>query len=202
VTVLYVDTTYDTTLGLLSEKLEWLEVLTLNEKRASNILQSQTYKILEEHQLQIDDLTRIVICAGPGFYTGLRLSEGFSDIFKLFNVNSCSFYSYDLPKILGVPKGCWITKAYRGEYFCHSWGESVEKSELFSFKELPAFDEAYFHSETAVDDLIKQKCQKLISTNDLLKSNSQVIFEHILKLNQTHESYYFRAPEDEFRMNP
>lgn len=142
--------------------------------------------------------------AGPGFYTGLRLSEGFADIFKMFGIPHFAFYSYEIPRWLGVTQGSWLTKAYRGEYFFHHWNEEKNWNELISAKALPqklqGMSSLYIHSLAAIDDPIKSAGKELKLTYDLLQTHSQDIFRHVQNEKLLRESFYFRAPEDEFRV--
>ena len=80
------------------------------------------------------------------------------------------------------------------------------KSELFAAKDveiklkeltLPL----YIHSESALDTLSIGLVKNFVSTSDLLKRSSEVIFKQILETKPNRESFYFRAPEDEFRVS-
>jgi tRNA threonylcarbamoyladenosine biosynthesis protein TsaB len=205
--ILFVDSTYDISLGLLNEDLEWLEFSTFKDQKASSIIQKETYELLERLKFNIKDLSRIVTVAGPGFYTGLRLSEGFADVLKFSGIQHQSFFSYTLPKMMKVKSGVWMTKAYRGEYFFHIWNESESKNELISTKELPNYlanlnqESIFVHSLSALDDFSRGFLNKYHTTSDVLRLQPQNVFEFILKNNLKEESYYFRAPEDEFKVS-
>lgn len=203
--VLFIDSSYDITLGLLDEGMEWLDFRIFRGQRASSTLQTQTHQLLKDFQKKMTDLTRVVTIAGPGFYTGLRLSEGFSDVTSFFDIPKNSFYSYDIPLITGVSEGSWVTRAYRGEYFVHEWRNGESESRLLEAKDLPALSlkgQVYIHSEISLDEKIKPLTVDAVSTSDLLKNHPRKIFSHVLTHNLHCESFYFRAPEDEFRMNP
>lgn len=204
---LFIDTTYDITLGILDDDLGWIDFQRFFGQKASNVLQNEAYNMLHAHQLKGMDLKQVFTISGPGFYTGLRLSEGFADVTSFFNIPHYSFLSYDIPKLTGVSEGVWITKAYRGEYFFHYWNYKEERNVLVSAKELEnelnRVDKShlYIHSESAIDDLIKNHSGNWLTTHDLLKDQSQDIFRHILKSKNKVESFYFRAPEDEFKVS-
>ena len=99
-----------------------------------------------------------------------------------------------------------MTKAYRGEYFFHRWDKSQGRNDLITVKELPEYagklGEVYIHSEPAIDELMTSLVPTRKSTFDLLQSESEKIFSRILKEARFEESFYFRAPEDEFKVNP
>lgn len=202
---LYVDSSYDITLGLLDENLGWLDLRTFRGQRASNTLQSETHRLLEDHQKKFRDVSALFNIAGPGFYTGLRLSEGFSDVAIFFQIPDFSFYSYEIPRWLGWTEGTWITKAYRGEYFVYQWQGTANSSKLLTSKELDDFSvsgEIFIHSETSLDEKLKALTKSAVSTTELLRRNPANIFREVMAQRLHRESFYFRAPEDEFRMNP
>ncbi len=203
--VLFIDSSYDITLGLLDEGMEWLDLRIFREQRASSTLQTETNRLLKDYKKQMSDLTRVVTIAGPGFYTGLRLSEGFSDVTSFFNIPHNSFYTYEIPLMTGIQEGTWVTKAYRGEYFFYEWVSGEGKARLLEAKDLPAASpegNVFIHSDISLDEKLKPFAINASSTTDLLKAHPKKIFESVLKQNLKRESYYFRAPEDEFRMNP
>ena len=72
-------------------------------------------------------------------------------------------------------------------------------------KDLPALSlsgQVFIHSEISLDDKIRPLALNAVSTSEILKTHSKEIFQHVLGKNLKCESFYFRAPEDEFRMNP
>ncbi len=101
----------------------------------------------------------------------------------------------------------WMTKAYRGEYFFHFWDEHSSRNELVQAKNLSDFmktidmDNFYIHSDAAVDDISRQYFSNPKTTFELLKENSDSVFEAILKAQPRIDSFYFRAPEDEFKVS-
>ena len=201
--LLFIDSSYDITLGLLDEKLGWHDLRVFRGQRASSTLQTETHRLLSDFKIPMNTLKGVVSIAGPGFYTGLRLSEGFSDVTSFFGIPHYSFYSYEIPFWLGHNSGTWVTKAYRGEYFFYDWSGDTGKVRLLESKDLYLPEgKVFIHSETSLDDKIRPMVPETISTADLLRENPVTIFTHVLKENLKKESYYFRAPEDEFRMNP
>jgi len=202
---LFIDTTYDISLGILNENWAWDEFETFNAKKASEIIQSQTHELLVKSKTNISEIENVFSVAGPGFYTGLRLSEGFSDVLTFSGKKAYSFYAYHIPKLLGVTEGLWGTKAYRGEYFFHQWGPKESKNILLSAKEVKEFSETFSHLEffihcdSAIDELMRDCFQIKSKTVELLKANPEKVFPQI---NEKVDSFYFRAPEDEFKVNP
>lgn len=204
--LLFIDSTYDITLGILDDDLEWIDFQSFAEKKASSVLQKETSLLLKKNNINPQDLKGVITIAGPGFYTGLRLSEGFADVFTFFNIPHYSFYSYEIPVWCGHKEGSWFTKAYRGEYFFHHWRNEDVKSDLVSLADLPTkmldVKDVYIHSIRALDEVSTHLLKEPTATLDLLKANPHKIFSQVLAKNLKRESFYFRAPEDEFRMNP
>ncbi|HLW58116.1 MAG TPA: hypothetical protein VKY27_12050 [Bacteriovoracaceae bacterium] len=197
---LFVDSTYDLTLGLLKDNFSWAKYVHFPNQKASEILQIEVLKMCSEFNVEVPNLTSVIHIAGPGFYTGLRLSEGFVDVLKFSGIKSYSYYTYDILPLLGVNSGLWITKAYRGEYFIHDLSNKENSLIPSSRLKEVIVDKSpfYIHSDKAIDDLGRECIIDPISTSDLLEKNPQV-FKEIIQQNFQRESYYFRAPEDEFR---
>lgn len=203
--VLFIDSSYDIAIGLLDQDLRWLAHRNFKGQRASSTLQTETHRILKDHGREMKDLSAVVTVAGPGFYTGLRLSEGFSDVTSFFQIPHFAFYSHEVPSALGVKSGLWTTKAYRGEYFLHRWSPAESSTTLIGTSELQEQDwsgDVFIHSDTSLDEKLKPLIPGAISTSVLLKNEPEKIFKWIFDQKLRKESYYFRAPEDEFRMNP
>jgi tRNA threonylcarbamoyladenosine biosynthesis protein TsaB len=204
---LFIDSTYDITLGVLDDNLGWIKFDRFYGQKASAIIQKETHNLLSSAGIKLADLKCVITIAGPGFYTGLRLSEGFADVLIFLGIKHYSFLSYDIPALTGATSGVWLTKAYRGEYFFHFWDGKVARNELVAAKDLEKFLETvdksnfYIHSDTAIDDFSRNMLGKCLNTHDLLKEKSQIIFSSILKSESKVDSFYFRAPEDEFKVS-
>lgn len=197
---LFVDSTYDLTLGLLKDDFSWAKYSHFPNQKASEILQLKTLELCSKFDVEVKDLKGVIHVSGPGFYTGIRLSEGFVDVLKFSAIPSYAYYSYEILPLLGIESGYWITKAYRGEYFIHQVGN--KENILIPSKELKNFivdkSPIYIHSDKAIDELGRETLHHPISTSSLLEENPKVLKEIVTK-NSQRESYYFRAPEDEFR---
>jgi tRNA threonylcarbamoyladenosine biosynthesis protein TsaB len=201
---LFIDSTYDLYLGILDESLEWLDFANYNGQKASAILQPKVHELLAKHNLLATSLKGLFIVNGPGFYTGLRLAEGFSDVLSFFGVKKYSFYSYEIPYWCGHEKGTWFTKAYRGEYFFFNWDGNAQSSKLIKASDLESIslsESVFIHSRSSLDAISEAVVQGPIHTIDLLRSKPGKIFSRALQ-QPSKEPFYFRAPEDEFKVNP
>ncbi len=199
---LFIDSTYELTLGVLDDGLNWLSYERETGQKASQIIQKKAFELLSKHNLKSENLSGIITVNGPGFYTGLRLAEGFADVFSFFGVKQFSMYSYEIPLWCGYSEGTWFTKAYRGEYFFYRWKNAENSQELMVAKDLKISEGQYFiHSPASLDTLSAGMIQNPIETFELLKTSPQKIFPHVLN-GPKREPFYFRAPEDEFKANP
>jgi len=204
VSYLYLDTTYDVTIGILSESLEWVDFIKVQGQKASRTLQLETHRLLEKHGLELSEFQGLFTVAGPGFYTGLRLSEGFADVLKFFDIPHYSFYSFEVPMLLGISQGIWVTKAYRGEYFFYDWKAGEEERRLVSAKDLvtmKSLENVFIHSQTSIDEKLEALTSGAQETSELIRKTPRPIFETILKNRWVKSSFYFRAPEDEFKVS-
>lgn len=199
------DTTYDVTIGVLNDSYGWDHFERFQEKRASSTLQTETHRILQKLKINPRELKGIITIAGPGFYTGLRLSEGFADVLKFFGIPHYSFYSYEVPRWVGESEGVWMTKAYRGEYFFCQWKGDENHISLIETKNVEAhlatLGQVTIHSQTALDEKTLAFLNHPKNTVDLIEKNPMPIMSKVLDLKLKRDSYYFRAPEDEFRVS-
>ncbi len=201
---LFIDSTYDLNIGLLDEDLKWLGFKKIKGQKASAIIQLESYQLLESNHLSVKNLKGILTVNGPGFYTGLRLSEGLSDVFHFFGIKQYSFYSHDIPKWCGIESGIWFTKAYRGEYFIHQWQNEQTDQKLIGVNEIEKQLKSgrfFIHSEASLDQHSSPFLVGAEHTSELIQKHSVKIFSEVLK-GVKKEPFYFRAPEDEFKVNP
>ncbi len=201
---LFIDSTYDLTIGLLSDDLDWLELEHHAGQKASMVIQSRSLELINKNNLKPQDLTGIITVNGPGFYTGLRLAEGFSDVFHFFGIRQYSLYSYEIPYWCGYDQGVWFTKAYRGEYFLHKWSETQCSQYLINASQIKDYirnEQFFVHSLVSLDATSTPLIENPIHSSSLLKKYPKKIFEKAL-ITQKREPFYFRPPEDEFKVNP
>lgn len=175
---LFLDTTAGLTVGLLDENFSWVYYESTNEKRPSEHIHEKIFFMLSKLNLELQSLQLITV-AGPGSYTGMRLSEGFSDILNWSGVKVFSFYHFEVPKLIGIQSGSWITNAFKKEIFCYHWDEKESSSELLS--------ECYTKNPFTIDQ-----------TREFIYDHANLIFTQIIQLNEKKETYYFRSLEKEF----
>ena len=96
---LFLDTSNQICIGLLSEVFEWIEFKIIKEKKASKALHGLIQDILTTHRLELDEIKNIFYISGPGSYTGVRVAHGLCEVlqWQSFDVYSCRHF--DIPKL-------------------------------------------------------------------------------------------------------
>ncbi len=191
---LFLDSTSGLVVGLLDSKFNWVEYKSLDEKKPSEIIHFEIFNLLKKHNLDLKDM-RTFISSGPGSYTGMRLSEGFVQVFELNHMPVYSFYHFDVPRLSGVVKGYWATNAFKGEVFVYNWnGEEIKKELLLK----DVFSQAGRNNGFTLDDT-DPIFSGLTSTKKFIKNESAKLFANVLEKKLRVPPYYFRSLEEEFR---
>ncbi len=208
--ILFLDTSLNINFGFLDEKFNW--IMPIEEIKGQNAaeLHYKIYENLEKKSLDIKDFTAVITSAGPGSYTGMRVAEVFNKIFSFSKLQAYTFYEYEIPMILNVEKGLFLSKAYKQQAFVYHWNLKEKKEEkalidLENSQELTRVVGAYqnFFSNSNDQKIISefkldQQIPKLISTIDLIKQNTAMIFDHLISRNLNQELFYYRPLEVEF----
>jgi len=198
---LYLDTTHILRTGLLSKKFEWLGFFENEKLKASSRIHGEIFEILRSNGLDIKEIERIIYIAGPGSYTGMRLSEGMAQIFKWQGIETNSLYHFEIPLLMNIKKGYWFSEAFKGEYFCYSWDGEQNQNKLIdreSFLDLlKSIDikECYSNNATGlkVDYVFN-------STNDLIINAPEQILKRVVDEKWNRSVMYYRTEEKEFNV--
>ena len=78
---LFLDTTFGITVGLLDDQNEWLDYSFVDGQKGSAVIHKIILDLLEKNNLSIKNVKALFQIAGPGSYTGMRVSDGISQIF-------------------------------------------------------------------------------------------------------------------------
>ncbi|MDD0852399.1 hypothetical protein HBN50_04785 [Halobacteriovorax sp. GB3] len=193
---LFLDTSKDLTIGLLCSKGSWLEFKTYSGVKSSQIIHAEIDEILLAADLDISKIDGIISAAGPGSYTGMRVSEGLAQVLSWQGIPVFGFYHFELPQIFGEKEGLWVARAFKGEYFIYSWKENhVEKSLILGDQLSEKLGQAlpcYTHFS---DDLTDYD---LKFTSDLVKNNPDLLLTHVVGKSLRRGPYYYRSIEEEF----
>ncbi len=195
---LFIDTSYNQTIGLLGSEGTWTARKTLDGQKSSSILHAELHALLLSAGKKPADITDVLYVAGPGFYTGLRIAHGLADMLRIEGRALRNFYNFEIPRLLGVSDYTWITKAYRGEIFVYQNGETF----LLSEKDFLArgWDGAvYIHHTSALDAVMNEKIPQALATEALMFDRIKEISQVLQQTPQVRDLYYFRPPEEEFK---
>ena len=199
---LFIDTSDHLVLGLLDSDYKWIEFLETNDKKSSASIHAKIYNLLEKNGLKIKDVKALFQIAGPGSYTGMRISEGISQVLEWQKMPIYSFYHFVIPSLLGESKGAWISKAFKGEIFVYEWRDKEIKTSLHAESELPNIQnrlkeelgEFWTHYNESFPEIPK-------STGELLKLNSDKLFSYVATSQLREKPFYYRSLEKEFTVS-
>jgi len=197
VSSLFLDTSYDQILGLLHEKKSWIDFKTFEGQKLTGVIHSDLNAIFKKNTTDPLKLDSVYYCAGPGFYTGLRVAYGIADILRLHGIPVLSFYSHLVPHYCGNKNYIWITKAYRGEIFVYD--SVTNKISLHLEKNFsPHYEgrDVFTHSPTSVDESLRILFPEMKFSQHLILNNPQMIFSSV---NEEQELYYFRPLDEEYK---
>lgn len=198
---LFFDSSEFLCLGLLTEDFQWVDYKKLTTKKNSEIFHGSLFEMLNKNKLEITDVAGVFQVAGPGSYTGMRLSEGMCQVLEWHKVPIFSFTHFRIPEILGIEKGAWISEAFKNELFIYFWDQGKTGVKLVKKADR---DESELLAMVAKDhgvvythyDLGQYDC---LFTGELIKEHAPQIFSYIFKNEMREPPYYYRALEDEFR---
>lgn len=194
---LFVDTTKEITVGILDKNFAWSSYKNLTGVKGSAQIHASIHTACLENQIQVRDLMGIVQIAGPGSYTGMRVSDGISQILRWQNIKTYSLYHFDIPLMIGVQRGLWIANAFKSQFFVYSWDGNTHQHQLISHDDLQVLEAKHDQLFTSYPD--EKLARNYIYTSDLVKTNSKKLFEFVIGENLSKELYYFRTIEQEFK---
>ncbi len=196
-TSLYVDTSNNLTIGLLSKDFQFIAVNEIVTKKSSEIIHDEIKRILDTNQFKVKDLESLFIFSGPGSYTGIRVGEGLAQVFELsgkkiysFNVFRISEYLNDIADISDLT---WIFPAFKGEVFLR--GTNKSDFELVKESELTDLDGGSLL--THGDNKYSTVCNK--NSYELIKKYSMDLFSQVKQNNLRDLPFYYRSIEQEFK---
>lgn len=191
---LFIDSTSGLDIGLLDSKLDWVEYHSLDEKKPSEVIHTEIYQLTQKYKLELKNM-RLFVTSGPGSYTGMRLSEGLAQIFKMSLMPVFSFCHFDVPRLAGISHGYWVTNAFKGQVFVYRWNGDESEKTLINKTDFIIEDQKLGYTLDKVDPLF----DGLSTTKELIKKNAPVLFAKVLELKMRVPPYYFRTLEEEFR---
>lgn len=187
---LYLDTCDFLCIGILDSENKFIDYLQVQDKKSSSLMHNEVFELLKKNKLEINDLEFLIFSSGPGSYTGVRLAEGAAQVLGWKIEKVSTFYHFEVPYLLGVAEGEFVTNAHKGEYFIYDWKEGSSNVSLVDKKN---FENRNFYS--IGENLDGEKSH---STANLIKENSQELFSKVVERGEWLEPYYYRTIEKEF----
>ncbi len=188
---LFIDTTQYITIGLLGEDFSWIDYSLVKDKKSSANLHFLIFDMLEKKSIEFEAVKKIIYMAGPGSYTGMRVSQGFVDICRLNGKDIFSLYHFDVPGLTrAYPSGKWFATAFKGEIFIADWNNYHISTKLVKKDDFVEGEELLFTS-FAEDETT-------LSTDKLIFEYSKIIFTEITKTKTQKELFYYRSLDEEY----
>lgn len=200
---LYMDTSDHLVVGLLNESFGWVDFLELEGAKNSGRIHAAIFDMLQKAGLEAKSLKAIFQNAGPGSYTGMRVSEGISQIFEWEGIPVYSFFHFEVPSFLGIESGKWLAKAFKGEFFILTWDKEKEERvliDLVASKEVLKGQKVYCHFRKSLEKDFAEELSTFIETGELIKTQGAKIFSLVLSKARRLSPYYFRTIDQEFKV--
>lgn len=193
---LYIDSTAGLVIGLLDPEFNWIEYKDIDEKKPSEVIHYEIYSLVEKYKLELKTMN-FIFSAGPGSYTGMRLGEGIAQVLAWDSKNVFSFCHFDVPEMLGIKQGFWVTNAFKGQVFVYSWNKAEGRSdkELVESSKFQILDPELCY--TLSKDV--SAFAGLKTTRDLIQNLSKEIFSKVTQLKLREPPFYFRTLDEEFK---
>ncbi|MCK6593736.1 MAG: hypothetical protein L6Q33_00930 [Bacteriovoracaceae bacterium] len=197
---LFIDTTSNLKIGILDKDCHWLHFENLDVKKPSEVIHKSIYDALQDKNLKISDIKKILTCAGPGSYTGMRLSEGIVQVLELNGAKACTFFHFEIPLLQGIQNYIWVATAFKGEYFIYHYDNGVVQKHLKLLNELPHFLLQFSQEKKycLVDD--PNLGAEFTPTSKLIVENPEKYLPVVLKREHREPAYYYRTVEEEFKI--
>jgi tRNA threonylcarbamoyladenosine biosynthesis protein TsaB len=193
---IYLNTIKGFQLGLLDQDFKWIDFQEENTSKSADIVHKSIYDLLKKNNLKLDKKLSLIYLAGPGSYTGIRVSAGISSIVEIMNGSVLSFPVYLIPFLSEQSVNYnFILPAFKGEHFCYSHqGNSIAdgSSQIIDLSNFQSNLPIYTFGEVF-------QGLKVSDVGNLISNNCSQIFSNAQKLKLNDGPIYFRQPEEEFR---
>jgi tRNA threonylcarbamoyladenosine biosynthesis protein TsaB len=193
---LYVDSTSGLTIGLLNSSYEWMDYKEFDHQKPSEVIHIEILNLLKKYSISLKEC-RFIVNSGPGSYTGMRLGEGLAQVFEWDHFPVYSFHHFDVPKMMGITEGFWVTSAFKGQVFLYEWNVSKNEN-VQTLIDNPLFKIKNSKIGFTLSNT-EEIFQELQSTKNLIKDNQEIIFKHIVENKMRVSPFYFRTVDEEFK---
>jgi tRNA threonylcarbamoyladenosine biosynthesis protein TsaB len=205
--ILYLDTTEWPAFGLLDEEGKWIDYSEVHEKRNASHIHAWMQSMFEKNGVSLGDIKKVVKTAGPGSYTGVRISDGIGQILEWQKCDVFSFYHFEIPRLLGHERGKWVSVAYKGEMFVYSWDGDRHETALVpkgqfleDFSKLSVMEkQGYFtHFISSLGAEFPEGAP--VETSLMIRKHADKIFPSVLRDGLKRQIFYYRPLEKEFKV--
>lgn len=196
---LFIDTTKDITLGLLDNDFKWLAYQFYTDSKSSAIIHKLIDDLMIKFQTSIDNIEGVIQVAGPGSYTGMRVSEGILQVFSWQKIKTYSFYHFDVPAYLNEESGLWLGNAFKGEVFVYSWWGSKHHFELIKNSDLDGLMLKNTHLPKYRSFDLENSNVECLLTSKMIYEQPQKIFSKVVSDKILKPIYYYRTIEQEYK---
>lgn len=187
---LYIDTSNQNSVGLLKKTPEysWVDFQT-SDKKAS-FIQSEIAMILEKNHLSFQDLLGVVYSAGPGSYTGMRVTQGFIGTLQSLELSTDGFYHFEL--VDQIENSMWLSSAFKNEFFVAENGQTwrLSKESCLKMLEEKSDKKVFSFSGEEILGLATNSIQTVIQQQPALLQIA----------GGEKDPYYYRPLEEEFKV--
>jgi tRNA threonylcarbamoyladenosine biosynthesis protein TsaB len=198
---LFIDSCEYLTLGLLGEDSKWIDYEQFSTVKNSEIVHGKLFEMLKRNGLKLKDVTQVFQAAGPGSYTGMRLSDGICQILLWQGAKVNSFYHFEVPMLLGETSYIWISEAFKGEIYCHQVLNGTVEEKLLpkDGRENQSFVEQFYGGFDHVFTHYPTGAFESEYTCELIRKSSVELFEKIKSDDLVRETFYYRPLDKEFK---
>lgn len=198
---LYIDSSEYLTLGLLDSEYQWVDTVQISAKKNAEIFHSELYEMLKRAGTRLEKIETAFHCAGPGSYTGMRLSDGICQVLDWRGIAVYSFYHFEVPQLIGIDRGVWLSEAFKGELFCYEWnlGESTTSLVGKDGRGTEDIVGSYYATHEFVFTHYPVEGFDCEYTADLIRRKASLLFEDVEKKKMKRSPYYYRPLEKEFK---
>ena len=127
----------------------------------------------------------------------MRLGEGIAQVLAWDSRSVFSFHHFDVPRMMGIEKGYWVTNAFKGQIFIYNWdaSQNISEKELVNTGDFKIIEpELGFTLSRDIEGFSNLK-----TTKDLIKNSSSTIFKKVIDQKLREPPYYFRSLDEEFK---
>ena len=195
---LFLDTVNTLKVGLLNDSMNWIELVESDESKSSAFIHKMINDLCEKNSIDLRKLKSVIKVSGPGSYTGMRVAEGVAQIFNWEGICMYGVYLFEIPQLIGINQGRFLSNAFKGEVFQYSWNGDANKKELLNvanvdIEKIKLVEKNLYAYES---QLIKSGAQDVY---DIARRQELNLFKKIIERGEDRTPFYYRSLDQEFK---